>query len=364
MIPATQPHSSSTAARRRSTRPIAWTCLHALLLACEPAETPGVSSVATNGAVEFATLHVPERLPSLDAGRGPWARPCAAPLPPTVLACVDGVAVERAAFDRARADTPAEIDNRALLQALIRAEVLAAEAIRRGLFGPWLLEPYRSALMRRQLNQRFRVDFGPKDVRQADINRAWLRGPIRVRYAHETHYSTIDAQFLCCTGDWHGCEVDPKVQRCAADLYPKAEALAAELAAAPPASDDEFEGRVMAARPRFTEVSVQRVGFFYNKSKPYDQQGDYDKMLEPWTLAAVALQPGQISPPVRSAYGWHIIRLGEIAPRLEGKPTDQAVRDDIAKGVIDGVRERDLQIYLIEKMKERQVVLHYEALGE
>ena len=214
------------------------------------------------------------------------------------------------------------------------------------------------------VNQRLRVEFGPKDVRDADIQRAWLRGPIRVRYAHETHYSTIDAQFLCCTGDWRGCEVDPKVQRCAADLYPKAEALAAELAAAPPTSDNEFEGRVMAARPRFPEVSVQRVSFFYDKTKSYDQQGEYDKMLEPWTLAAVALEEGQISPPVRSAYGWHIIRLGAVAPRLQGKPTDPAVRDDIANGILNGVRERDLQLYLIEKMRERQVVLHYDALGD
>jgi hypothetical protein len=309
---------------------------------------------------ELSALDVPEQLPVASVSQRPWSRPCAAPLPPDVLACVDGFAVDRAAFDRARVDAPAEVSNRALVDALIQAEVLAAQALRAGFWGEWLVDPFRAALMRRLLVQRFERDFGPEKVRDADIERAFIRAPIRVRYAHERHWSVIDAQFLCCTGDWHGCEVDPKVQRCHEANYPQAEALAAELAADPPQSAIEFEGRVLAARPRFPNASVQNVGFYYDLEKSYDQQGEYDKMLESWTTAVIALKVGEISPPIRSAYGWHIVRINEITPKITGTTKDPDVRADIAQGILNGVRERDVQIYITDLMRSRNVGLLYD----
>lgn len=320
-------------------------------------------STAPGAAVEqrqLSALDVPEQLPEASVDRRPWTRRCAVPLPPDVLACVDGFAIDRAAFDRARAEAPEEVGNRDLVDALIRAEVLAGQALRAGLWGDWLVDPFRAAMMRRLLVQRFERDFGPDKVQDADIERAFVRAPIRVRYAHERHWSVIDAQFLCCTGDWHGCEVDPKVQRCQEANYPQAEALAAELAADPPQSAREFEGRVLAARPRFPNASVQSVGFYYDLSKSYDQQGEYDKMLESWTTAVIGLKVGEISAPIRSAYGWHIVRVNEIAPKITGTTKDPEVRGDIAQGILNGVRERDLMIYVTDLMRSRNVALLYD----
>lgn len=337
-----------------------------LAVAVLPGVSPASAEESLPGALPqqaLIALTVPERLPAATLQVRPWARPCAAPLAADVLACVDGFAIDRAMFDRARAQAPPEVDNPALVSALIRAEVLAAEAIRRGFWGDWLVDPFRSALMRRLLTQVFERDFGPDKVRDADIERAWIRSPIRVRYAHETHWQVIDAQFLCCTGDWRRCEADPKVQRCYEAFYAQAEALANELRAQRPQSAAQFEGYVLASRPRFPNVSVQSVGFYYDPAKSYDKQGEYDLMLESWTLPVVALRPGEISPPIRSAYGWHVVRLNEMTPRISGTVKDAAVRSDIAQGILDGVRERDVLLYLTNLMRERNVALYYDNVA-
>jgi hypothetical protein len=117
---------------------------------------------------------------------------------------------------------------------------------------------------------------------------------------------------------------------------------------------------VLAARPRFPNASVQNVGFYYDLEKSYDQQGEYDKMLESWTTAVIALKVGEISPPIRSAYGWHIVRINEITPKITGTTKDPDVRADIAQGILNGVRERDVQIYITDLMRSRNVGLLYD----
>lgn len=335
--------------------------LAGLLLAwgCAAEEvTPGVDR-------EMSSLVVDQKLPEGGAGGRPWAqKPCTAgALADDVLACVDGVAVTRAAFDRVRALAPATIGNRELLDALVRAEVLAGAAMAQGMWGDWLIDPLRAALVRRLLKQQFLVDFGPEQVRQSDIERAWIRGPIRVRYAHETAWQTIDAQFLCCTGDWKRCEIDANVAACAEGKIPQVEALAAEMAANPPQSKSEFRGRVLALKHRFPDAALQEVSFYYDPSKPFDQQGEFDMMLEPWTLAVTALKVGQVSPPIRTAYGWHVVMLIGRQDRIDGKPSDPEVRDDIARGILDGVRERDVQLFATDLLRRRGAQLFYDNLA-
>lgn len=344
----------------------------ATLLGCSGSAPPDTSAatgvLAADAAGEPAAsrAEAPEpggvALAVADAAHRPWTRPCPRPLPPDVLACVDGFAIDRVAFDRARAIAPAELDNRAVLAALIRAEVLAGAALANGGWGPWLAEFVRGALARRLLEQRFERAFGPDQVQQKDVELAFRNPAIRVRYEREAHYETSDAQFICCTGDWRACENSVKAQQCLERIYPQVEALAAELAADPPRTAVEFEARVLAARPRLSGVGFQHVRFYYDPARPYDQQGDYDKMLEVWTLAAVSVPVGQWTSPVRTPYGWHITRLDAIRPRSRRKPSDPEVRAEIAAGILDGVRERDVLAYLADLMRARKVQLLYDNL--
>lgn len=52
-------------------------------------------------------------------------------------------------------------------------------------------------------------------------------------------------------------------------------------------------------------------------------------MVEPFEKAVVALEPGQISDPVQTQFGWHIIRLNET--RLKEAPSLEEVRDELAR---------------------------------
>ena len=51
-------------------------------------------------------------------------------------------------------------------------------------------------------------------------------------------------------------------------------------------------------------------------------------MVEPFEQAVVALEPGQVSDPVQTQFGWHVIRLNET--RLKEAPALDEVRDELA----------------------------------
>ncbi len=54
-------------------------------------------------------------------------------------------------------------------------------------------------------------------------------------------------------------------------------------------------------------------------------------MVKPFEDAVVALKPGEVSAPVKSDFGWHIIKLAET--RVAAKPALDAVRQDLAADI-------------------------------
>jgi peptidyl-prolyl cis-trans isomerase C len=54
-------------------------------------------------------------------------------------------------------------------------------------------------------------------------------------------------------------------------------------------------------------------------------------MVKPFEEAVVALQPGQVSAPVQSQFGWHIVRLNET--RTAGIPTLDDMRAELASEI-------------------------------
>lgn len=51
-------------------------------------------------------------------------------------------------------------------------------------------------------------------------------------------------------------------------------------------------------------------------------------MVKPFEDAVIAMEPGQVSDPVQTQFGWHIIKLNEV--RSAAAPTIEDVRDDLA----------------------------------
>lgn len=54
-------------------------------------------------------------------------------------------------------------------------------------------------------------------------------------------------------------------------------------------------------------------------------------MVKPFEDAVVAMKPGQVSDPVQTQFGWHIIKLEETRPAK--KPTLDDVKDELAKQI-------------------------------
>lgn len=64
-----------------------------------------------------------------------------------------------------------------------------------------------------------------------------------------------------------------------------------------------------------------------------------DMMVKPFEDALFAMQPGEVSGPVKSEFGWHVIQLREVKA---GKQTPfEEVRDQLASEQADADRERD-----------------------
>lgn len=76
-----------------------------------------------------------------------------------------------------------------------------------------------------------------------------------------------------------------------------------------------------------------------------------EMMVEPFAKAVEALEPGQISAPVQSQFGWHVIRLNET--REQTPPEFEQIREQLATQVrrnrVDAEIERLVSAASIEK---------------
>lgn len=69
-------------------------------------------------------------------------------------------------------------------------------------------------------------------------------------------------------------------------------------------------------------------------------------MIEPFEAAVAALEPGQISDPVETRFGWHVVQL--IETRVAAAPTLEMIRGDLeqeiqraaARALVEGLRAR------------------------
>ena len=293
----------------------------------------------------------------------PWGgRPCAQIPAEQLLACVDGAAISRADYERVRLDYPDHVTAKQVIQALVNAELLAAQAAKAGLWSDWLILPYKQALAQAWLRHHFEKNYPPEKVADADIKRAFRDDTVRVRYNRQRSFFATDAQILCCRGDWKECDARPEVSECIDRKAEQARGLHQALVADPPASAAEMQARALVLVARFADVGVAEVNFYYDTSKPYEEQKGYDLMVKPYAEAVVRLKEGEISQPIRSPYGWHVSRLDRIVGALDGRPSDPAVRADIAANILPLVRKRDMQKEVFERMKKLGVQMHFDRL--
>lgn len=279
-----------------------------------------------------------------------------------LLACVDGVPITRADYDRVWPEYPAQTSPAEIVKALVNAEVVAAVAHQQGLWSAWLAGEYRRTLASIYVERKFEREYGWQQVTDKDLKLAWRDWRFRIRYVREPTFFATDAQFLCCSGDPRTCGMRADVATCIDGYTEQAQSLYEDLIADPPRSPDEMRGKVLALGHKYPRAVIADVNFYYRPDVAHEAQvgQGYDLMVEPYAKAVVALKPGEISKPIRTPFGWHISRLKNTEPSRTAQLTDPDVRKDIGEHILPMVRKRDLQRHAFELMNKAGVKITFD----
>lgn len=338
--------------------------LLAVLTACDTPQ-PAPAGPATPALVrggQPAPAATALSLPSGPLAHAPWAPSSCTVKTAGVLACVDGAPITRSQFDAAWAAAPNGTAAATVVQSLIDAEVLAQAAARGGAWRDPQLQPMLRQRAVARLLDHHAATIVAANIADADIEKAYRNPQIQPRYNHVDAWITVDAQMLCCSGDPRQCAKREEVQACIDNLAAQAQAVYAALSQPVPQSADEMWARTRVLGDRFADLVPAEVRFYYDKSRPHDQQKGYDVVVREFAEAVVDLQPGQLHPPVRSAFGWHIPYLSKIDGAVHKTWRDADVRAEIAAHIVDPVRQREVQRLSFEAMRRRNVQFFYERL--
>lgn len=351
-----------------------WLLPASLLLtsACEQPPTQPAKPLAPQ---QFRTFGGMPSLPQGPIAGHPWAtEPCQpGQLGPDELACVahpdphgqpgqQGVAVTRARFEAVRSSYPPGTPGKDIVRALVDEELLARAAAEKGLWSQWLAPQQRQAMAARLLVKTQEEALTPAQIADRDIQTAYKNPQIKLHYDHAAAYFVTDVQLLCCKGDWRQCEKREEVRDCIEKTQPQAQALYRILTAQTPSTALELKARVAALGGQFSLAAVADVEFWYDKTKPYDQQKGYDLMVKEFAVPVVEMQPGDLGVPIRTPFGWHIPRLNKIDPAIHKPWNDPAVRQDIAVHILNAVREREVQHYLATLLAKSGAQFFYDRL--
>jgi peptidyl-prolyl cis-trans isomerase C len=115
-------------------------------------------------------------------------------------------------------------------------------------------------------------------------------------------------------------------------------------------SEDADEEKKAAARQKIEEVQEKvksgedfaRLARTYSEGPSSTQGGDlgyFDrrKMVKPFSDAAFRLQPGQVSPIVKTRFGYHIIKV------VDRKPETKLAYDDIKPRLVESLKKKKMQ---------------------
>lgn len=328
----------------------------------------GCGSDAPSPSAKAVAAKTKPSQPALPVGpvaAAPWAsEACTGASPPQgSVACVNGVAVRSDRVTLAWQTNPHWTRDQAVA-AVVQEEILAqAAAAAGGWHAAATADAHRQAAARTLLD-RAMARVTPATLADADIATAYKNPAIRVHYDHADAYFAIDAQVLCCSGSPQQCLAREEVRLCIDKAEPVVRDLHAALVEDPPQSGSHMWARVKVLAGRFPDAAAAEVQFFYDKHKPHAEQKGYDVMVQEYAEAVTGLRPGQLSAPIRTAFGWHIAYLDKVDPARRSTWRDTAVRAEIAAHIVDPVREREAQRLVFEFMRQRGATLFFERIDD
>lgn len=349
-------------ARRRLSFPFATLALWltaipaiTLLMACAGADDPRVTTTGR---------HLPPPPGSASA-----AAPAA-----TALATVGGARITEQELAAQMALAPAETRTDDMLRSLIELEVVAQAAADAGYWSPEVLgKVWRRMLVKRFLKDRFERGYDDSQIPDADLERIWQMKGIRMQFDHYDVYEVADLQFVCCASHFSQCD-QGKTRACIdenmdlmTDIWQRhlkdrelnqhalrylgEEELVGELGG--------VRGRVPDAGERF---KVMTYSFYFDPSKPYEEQKGYTVFNANVVAAVVATPVGETSPPIASNNGIHLLYVMSHKPGKHLDLEDKLVQDHIRGKVLPGYRQRDAAILIDSLMSQHGVKIDEEGL--
>jgi parvulin-like peptidyl-prolyl isomerase len=231
--------------------------------------------------------------------------------PGDVVARVNGVPILRQEVERQLEPGQSARDG---VKALVRRELLAQEAARRGLTRhPSVLRAQRRAMANLLLRRHFAPRFTKKDIPKELLVKSYEMNKlhfVRPELRRVTHI-LVNADRRN-TDDYHrrAVRVARKVR---------------EIAASGPLTEQEFKQIAGMMREQHTLMSIRaEVG----------TTGRHGYTLEPFAKAAFALKrKGEISPVVATRHGYHVLYLVDIYPprNISLEEADAQLRDRVFK---------------------------------
>ncbi len=171
-------------------------------------------------------------------------------------------------------------------------------------------------LARRWIEQKFEIDHTPDSVPMERWEKLYFDRRIRPMFDHKDTYFVRDAQITCCSETGFACRKATQYERCFSESVPKIQEAYTQLLMLGPASATEFEKAVSGVARQIRGLGLQKYSFQYDYTKSFEKQRGYQVIDDNVAKAVRDTGVGNISAPVRSAFGWHVLYVERFIPEV------------------------------------------------
>lgn len=272
-------------------------------------------------------------------GEIPWSLPLKKG--DRVLARVNGVAITQSQLERAKKDYPGVSDN-VLFNRLIELEVLAQEALARGYLRDFGVQNAgRRMAVRMVLKEKLEVETRPQDIPPGYVRMAYHRQRRRF-YVHPDGFTMVALTIHCCKERGRA-----ETERFAWYVY---ESHRNRLL-----TEGDFAALVNFSRLTPFRLNYHLINAWYDFDLKDQSKANYQRYAKAFTETFIRMKPGELSKPIRSEFGYHLIRLWNHFPKQNKSlaEVDARVRRSIYPAYQAIARDayfRDLKAYYPTKI--------------
>lgn len=278
------------------------------------------------------------------------------------VATVDGVPIPRSLLQELIEVDGGKTEPAVLLERAIEVELLARRALELGYYQADIVQEAQERAMVQLLLKRRISDHPPEEFFNEELVRSVFYNPsVRVKFDHVDIFKVADAQYLCCPGAPGSCKTE-EFEACMSEGEPKMREVQADLVRRTQGAESfgllthEWELDV-------SRLALKNYSFFYNVNLPHEEQKGYDIINENVARTTMTLEVGEISKPVQSENGWHIIYLVEHIPEEHRGPDDPEVRAQIIERLLPQRLKAEYGSWLRSLREGHRVVVFPERLN-